>query len=59
MHSIFPLAGAMLVLLEVLSAFQVTAGFLPMGGSHIAQIAIVLGFAFVAYEVAKVFLNDR
>src|SRR4051812_32230492 len=52
MGAVFPLAGALLVLLEVAGAItQKTAGYLPVGGSHIAQVAVVLGLAFVVHEV--------
>ena len=55
MDTIFPLAGAVLVLLEVTrAAIKKTEPFLPLGGSHIAQIAIVFGLAFVAYEVVAI-----
>ncbi len=52
MDAIVPLAGAILVLLEVAGAItKKTERFLPVGGSHIAQMAIVFGLAFVLYEV--------
>jgi hypothetical protein len=59
MEAVFPLAGAMLVLLEVIAALsEKTKRYLPIGGSHIAQLAIVLGLAFVIYEVMSVMYND-
>ena len=59
MDTIFPLAGALLVLLEVTrAAIKKTERVLPLGGSHIAQIAIVFGLAFVIYEVVAI-LNGR
>jgi len=55
MEKIFPIAGAVLVLLEVSGSITTkTAQFLPIGGSHIAQMAIVFGLAFVAYEIMSV-----
>jgi hypothetical protein len=55
MDTIFPLAGALLVLLEVSGAITTrTAKVLPIGGSHISQLAIVFGFAFVIYEVTSI-----
>jgi hypothetical protein len=55
MEKIFTLAGAVLVLLEVSGSITTkTAPFLPIGGSHIAQMAIVFGLAFVVYEVMSV-----
>ena len=59
MNAIFPLAGALLVLLEVLGTLKGTARFLPMGGSHIAQVATVLGVAFVISEVWSVLIHGR
>lgn len=54
--AIFPLAGALLVLLEVVGALsEKTKPYLPLAGSHISQIAVVFGLAFVVYEVTKVF----
>ena len=51
MTRIFPLAGAVLVLLEVFPAMTIKAeGVLPIGGSHIAQLAVVLGLAFAIHE---------
>lgn len=55
MQAIFPLAGALLVLLEVVVALSPKSKqFLPLGGSHISQLAVVLGLAFVVYEVGTV-----
>lgn len=55
MEKIFPLAGASLVLLEVLGALPTRiVRLLPIGGSHIAQMAIVFGLAFVIYEIMSV-----
>src|SRR6185312_6431022 len=46
MSRIFTLAGAVLVLLEVSAAITTkTDRLLPIGGSHIAQVAVVLGLA--------------
>jgi len=54
-RSIFSLAGASLVLLEIVeAAVHQTGLFLPLGGSHIAQIAIVFGLAFVVDEFMSV-----
>jgi hypothetical protein len=55
MQQIFPLAGAALVFLEVAGAItQKTKNFLPIGGTHITQVAVVFGLAFVIYEVCSV-----
>ena len=55
MEPIFPLAGAALVFLEVVGAIsKKTERLLPIGGSHIAQVAVVFGLAFVVYEVVSV-----
>jgi hypothetical protein len=55
MESVLPLAGAALVLLEVAGAItKKTERLLPIGGSHIAQMAIVFGSAFVVYEIMSV-----
>lgn len=55
MESVLPVAGAVLVLLEVAGAItNKTKRFLPVGGSHIAQMAIVFGLAFVVYEFMSV-----
>jgi hypothetical protein len=55
MQQIFPLAGAALVFLEVAGVItQRTKDYLPVGGSHVAQIAVVFGLAFVIYEVVSV-----
>ena len=55
MQIVFPLAGALLILLDVVAALNVqTKRCLPLGGSHIAQIAVVFGLAFVIYEVGMV-----
>jgi len=55
MTAVFPLAGALLVLLEVIGVLsERTRRFLPLGGSHIAQIAVVFGLAFVIFEVGTV-----
>lgn len=55
MESVLPLAGAVLVLLEVAGAItKRTERLLPIGGSHIAQMAIVFGSAFVVYEIMSV-----
>ena len=55
MDTIFPLAGAVLVLLEVAGAItKRTEGYLPVGGSHIVQIGVVFGLAFVFSEFLRV-----
>jgi hypothetical protein len=55
MQAVFPLAGALLVFLEVVGSLsERTKRFLPLGGSHIAQVAVVFGLAFVVYEVGTV-----
>jgi len=52
MQAIFPLASALLVFLEVVGVLsERTKQYLPLGRSHIAQIAVVFGLAFVVYEV--------
>jgi len=52
MEKALPIAGAVFVLLEVTGAITTrTKRFLPIGGSHITQMAIVFGSAFVIYEV--------
>lgn len=54
MDEIFRLAGALLVLLAVFEAlFRRRIAFLPLGGDHIVQTGIVLGFAFVVFEVTQ------
>jgi len=56
MNAIFPLAGAALVLLEVVGAVTETKQqLLPLGGTHVAQIAVVFGSAFVVHEFLSVF----
>jgi hypothetical protein len=51
MEAIFPIAGAALVLLEVASAVtKRTERFLPIGGSHVTQIGVVFGLAYVVHE---------
>lgn len=55
MEKVLPIAGAVLVLLEVCGAVtKKTEGFLPIGGSHIVQLGIVFGTAFVVYELMSV-----
>lgn len=55
MEAVLPVAGAVLVLLEVAGAVtKRTKRFLPIGGSHIAQMAVVFGSAFVVYEFMSV-----
>ena len=55
MQAVFTLAGAVLVLLEVVSVLsERTKKYLPLGGSHIAQVAVVFGLAFVIFEVGTV-----
>ena len=56
MEAVLPLAGAVLVLLEVAGAITTKVKrVLPIGGSHVAQMAIVFGLAFVVYEIMSVF----
>ncbi len=55
MSQVWILAGASEVLLVVLSAMFRQIKWLPLGGSHIAQIGVTFGLAFVIYEIAKVF----
>jgi hypothetical protein len=55
MESVLPIAGAVLVLLEVAGAItKKTERLLPIGGSHIAQMAVVFGLAFVVHEFMSV-----
>ena len=55
MERVLPTAGAALVFLEVAGAITTrTDWLLPIGGSHIAQMAIVFGLAFVVYEIMSV-----
>ncbi len=55
MEAVLPIAGAVLVLLEVVGAItKRTERLLPVGGSHIAQMAVVFGLAFVVYEFMSV-----
>jgi len=50
------LAGALLVLFTVLQGLsRWCAKFLPLGGSHVSQLGIVLGIAFVIVEMARIF----
>jgi hypothetical protein len=51
MEAVLPIAGAVLVLLEVAGAItKRTERILPIGGSHITQLAVVFGSAFVIHE---------
>lgn len=59
MNAIFPLAGAVLVLLEALGALKSCERFLPIGGSHVAQLAVILGVAFAAFEVTSILVHGR
>jgi hypothetical protein len=55
MDTIWPIAGAVLVFLEVAGAIsKKTERLLPIGGSHIVQLAIVFGLAYVVYELMSV-----
>ena len=55
-HSIFPIAGAVLILLEVAGVIiKKDKQILPLGGSHSAQMAVVFGLAFVFNEVLRAF----
>lgn len=56
MQSIFPLAGAALVFLEVLGGIT-SAKIFPIGGTHMSQMAVVFGIAFVLYEVFSAILK--
>jgi hypothetical protein len=47
------LGGACAIASEVFDAWFHPA-FLPLGGSHISQLMIVLGLAFVAHELSAV-----
>jgi hypothetical protein len=53
-QAVFPIAGALLVLLEVIGAIFVNVKILPLGGTHISQMAVVFGLAFVVYEFMSV-----
>ena len=58
MDNIIRLAGIVLMLLACLEAgSKKCKGFLPIGGTHIAQIAIVLGIAFAIFEIAAIIGN--
>ncbi len=58
MQAVFPLAGALLVFLEIVGSLSKwTKSVLPLGGSHIAQIAVVFGLAFVVYTFGTVLGN--
>ena len=57
MTNIIRLAGALLVLLAALEPFSKTV--LPIGGSHIIQMAIVLGLAFAISEIVSVFWRKK
>lgn len=60
MRAVLPMAGATLVFLEVVEAItKGTARLLPIGGSHVAQMAIVFGLAFVVYEFISVLYYGR
>jgi hypothetical protein len=54
MEVIFTIAGAVLVLLEVVGALFQKQEILPLGGSHPARMSIVLGLAFVVHELLQV-----
>ena len=48
-------AGAILLLLVVVAAlFRKTSKVLPLGGSDIAQVGIVLGFTIAVYQILEV-----
>ena len=54
------LAGAALVFLAVLEASGLGHLLgLPLGGSHVVQMAIILGVAFVACEVFDVVVGRK
>jgi hypothetical protein len=55
MQSVLPIAGALLVLLEVAGSItDRTKWLLPIGGSHVSQMAVVFGSAFVVHEFIAV-----
>ena len=55
MEAVLPVAGAVLVLLEVAGAItKRTERILPIGGSHITQMAVVFGSAFAIREFLSV-----
>ncbi len=39
----------------VIAKYLFNLAWLPLGGSHIAQVGIVLGFAFVVSEYIEIF----
>jgi len=53
---VFTIAGAVLVLLEVATAFlkDKDPKFLPLGGSQSSQMGIVFGLAFAFHELLGV-----
>lgn len=58
MYDVFRIAGAVLISLEAIGAISKRPGkVLPIGGSHIAQMAIVLGLAFAISEFGAVFFR--
>lgn len=55
MDDVFRIAGALLVFLAVVEGvFRRRLAFLPLGGDHVVQTGIVLGLAFVIFELASV-----
>jgi hypothetical protein len=50
---VFTIAGAVLVLLEVATAFK-DPRFLPLGGSQSSQMGIIFGLAFAFHELLGV-----
>lgn len=58
MYDVIRIAGAILVLLSAVGAISKRLGkVLPIGGSHTAQMAIVLGLAFAISEFGEVFFR--
>jgi hypothetical protein len=51
---VFTIAGAVLVLLEVTTAFLKDPKFLPLGGSQSSQMGIIFGLAFAFHEISGV-----
>ena len=58
MHDFVRLSGAILILLVIARAASKTAAqYLPLGGSEIAQMAIVFGAGFAASEIVSMLGN--
>jgi hypothetical protein len=54
MGAVWVFAGASEVFFVILAALFPQIKWLPLGGSHIAQLGVIFGFAFVVYEISKV-----